>query len=135
VGRFVIVLETSALIALILREHDAPRIVETLQCVDKVVMSAVSRYEALVVLRGKKTPFEPELAVDAVLVPGRVEVIAFDEVQSTLAFQAYAKFGKGSGSAAKLNLADCAAFALATHLDAPLLFTGQDFTHTDVKRA
>jgi ribonuclease VapC len=131
----VIVLETSALIALILRESEAQRIAATLLAADRVVMSAVSRYEALVVLRGKKPPFAPEQAVNAVLVPGRVEVLAFDEVQSTLAFQAYAKFGKGSGSAAKLNLADCAAYALATHLGASLLFVGQDFTHTDVKCA
>jgi ribonuclease VapC len=95
-------------------------------------MSAVSRYEALVVLRGKKTPFEPEKAVNAVLIPGGVQVMAFDEVQSALAFQAFAKFGKGSGSSAKLNLADCAAYALAKQLDAPLLFVGQDFAFTDV---
>jgi ribonuclease VapC len=130
-----IVLETSALVALILREVEAARIVRTLTASQNVVMSAVSRYEALVVLRGKKPPFEPDEAVDAVLVPGRIEVIAFDALQSTLAFEAYAKFGKGSGSAAKLNLADCAAYALATHLKAPLLFTGQDFTHTDVLAA
>ena len=130
-----IVLETSALIALILREGEFARIAGVLFVADKVVMSAVSRYEAMVVLRGKKPPFEPEQAVNAVLIPGRIEVIAFDEGQSTRAFQAYAKFGKGSGSAAKLNLADCAAYALATHLGAPLLFVGEDFAHTDVQIA
>jgi ribonuclease VapC len=131
----VIVLETSALIALILRETEAPRIASAIQSAAEVVMSAVSRYEALVVLRGKKTPFEPEKAVNAVLISGSVQVMAFDEVQSALAFQAYTKFGKGSGSSAKLNLADCAAYALAKQLNAPLLFVGQDFAFTDVVSA
>jgi ribonuclease VapC len=123
------------LIALILREAEASQIANILTTSEKIVMSAVSRYEALIVLRGKKTPFEPEKAINAVLTPANIDVIAFDEIQSHLAFQAYTRFGKGSGSAAKLNLADCAAYALSRHLNAQLLFVGQDFIHTDVTPA
>jgi ribonuclease VapC len=131
----VIVLETSALIALILREPDAVSIATKLKQPDKVVMSAVSRYEALVVLRGKKLPLAAEQAVDAILVPAGVQILPFDAIQSSLAFDAYKKFGKGSGSAARLNLADCAAYALAKHLSAPLLYVGEDFALTDVAAA
>ena len=46
-----------------------------------------------------------------------------------------ARYGKGSGHKAQLNLGDCAAYALATSLDLPLLFKGNDFTHTDVRSA
>jgi len=52
-----------------------------------------------------------------------------------LARQAYRDFGKGSGSAARLNLGDCFAYALAADTREPLLFKGDDFTHTDLTAA
>ena len=54
--------------------------------------------------------------------------------QATIAREAYRRFGKGSGHPARLNFGDCFAYALATELDEPLLFVGQDFIHTDVRR-
>lgn len=129
-----IVLETSALVAALLGEPDRGRILLALTSAEAVMMSAFSRYEALVVLRGKGE-LDALGDVDLFLSELNATILSFDEVQSTLAFQAYARFGKGSGSAAKLNLADCAAYALATHLSAPLLFVGEDFAHTDVQIA
>jgi ribonuclease VapC len=52
--------------------------------------------------------------------------------QAAIAFDAYQRFGKGSGHPAQLNLGDCAAYALARSLNLPLLFKGNDFVHTDV---
>ncbi|ANK83974.1 MULTISPECIES: type II toxin-antitoxin system VapC family toxin [unclassified Rhizobium] len=46
---------------------------------------------------------------------------------------AFGRFGKGIHSKAKLNLADCAAYTLATSLSLPLLFKGDDFAHTDIE--
>jgi ribonuclease VapC len=131
----VIVLETSALVALVLKETEAERIARVLASGEPVLISAVSRYEALVVLNRKKPPFDPAMAVDDTLTLCGANVIAFDASQSTLAFEAYTRFGKGSGSPAKLNLADCAAYALAKQTGAPLLFTGGDFAHTDLTAA
>ena len=54
--------------------------------------------------------------------------------QARIAREAYQRFGQGSGHPAKLNFGDCFAYALATELDEPLLFVGQDFIHTDVRR-
>ena len=45
---------------------------------------------------------------------------------------AYRRFGGGSGSAAQLNYGDCFAYALSVTSGEPLLFVGDDFTHTDV---
>ena len=129
-----IVLETSALVAALLGEPDRGRILLALTSTEAVMMSAFNRYEALVVLRGKGE-LDALGDVDLFLSELNAAILPFDEVQSTLAFQAYARFGKGSGSAAELNLADCAAYALATHLSAPLLFVGEDFAHTDVQIA
>ena len=130
-----IVLETSALVAALLGEAERPRIVAALSADPHVVISAVSRYEALVVLRGKGVIADPEAEVDALLRSVGAEIIAFDAAHSSLAFAAYARFGKGSGSAARLNLADCAAYALAILKAAPLLYTGGDFAQTDIAAA
>ncbi|MGH6848090.1 MAG: hypothetical protein ACREC0_11840 [Methylocella sp.] len=46
---------------------------------------------------------------------------------------AFDRYGKGIHSKARLNLADCAAYALAKTMDLPLLFKGDDFTATDVR--
>ena len=64
-----------------------------------------------------------------------VRILAFDTNQATIAFDAYRRFGKGSGHPAQLNLGDCAAYALARSLNLPLLFKGNDFIHTDVQPA
>jgi len=52
--------------------------------------------------------------------------------QARVARQAYNDFGKGSGHPAKLNLGDCFAYALAKAKREPLLFKGDDFSHTDI---
>ena len=54
--------------------------------------------------------------------------------QATIAREAYRRFGKGTGHPARLNFGDCFAYALAKDFDEPLLFIGQDFIHTDVRR-
>lgn len=69
-----------------------------------------------------------------------VEALAIDLVpvsveQARIAREAYRRFGRGSGSPAKLNYGDCFAYALAVLTGAPLLFKGEDFSHTDVRSA
>ena len=58
----------------------------------------------------------------------------FDDRQARLASAAYERFGKGRHPAG-LNLMDCAAYALAQSLNAPLLYKGEDFARTDVASA
>ena len=65
----------------------------------------------------------------------RIRIAAFDEAQVRLAIDAFAKFGKGMGTAAKLNLGDCAAYGMAKSLNVPLLYKGGDFTATDIVAA
>jgi ribonuclease VapC len=59
-----------------------------------------------------------------------VESVTLD--QARIAREAYRDFGKGSGHLAKLNFGDCFAYALAKATGEPLLFEGDDFTHTDI---
>ena len=69
------------------------------------------------------------------LADSEIEIIAFDEAQMRAAALAFARYGKGIDPKARLNLADCAAYALATSLKVPLLFKGNDFAATDVQAA
>ena len=73
--------------------------------------------------------------LDLLIGSTRVVVHPFDAPQAQLAFAAYRRYGKGTGHPARLNLVDCAGYALAMSLDMPLLFKGQDFPLTDVRSA
>lgn len=64
-----------------------------------------------------------------------VRVIPVDGEHVRIARAAYRDFGRGSGHPAQLNFGDCFAYALATITREPLLYKGEDFTHTDVRRA
>ena len=57
------------------------------------------------------------------------------EAQARIAREAYRDFGRGSGHPARLNFGDCFAYALAKAMNEPLLFKGDDFTHTDLTPA
>ena len=70
--------------------------------------------------------FVRECDIDAIGVSPSIADIAFD---------AYRRFGKGSGHGAALNFGDCFAYALAKRLDEPLLFKGDDFSRTDITPA
>ncbi|MDR3070889.1 MAG: type II toxin-antitoxin system VapC family toxin [Propionibacteriaceae bacterium] len=59
----------------------------------------------------------------------------FTAEHAHLAREAYREFGRGSGHPAHLNLGDCFSYALAAATSLPLLFVGDDFSHTDVVRA
>jgi ribonuclease VapC len=74
--------------------------------------------------------------VDDLLSRFEIEVVPVDRAQAQLAAEGHARFGKGRGAPpAVLNFGDLFAYALARHLDAPLLFKGDDFSQTDVRAA
>jgi ribonuclease VapC len=78
----------------------------------------------------------PERAAEVrlLLEATRTVIHPFDDGLARFATAAYERFGKGRHSA-KLNLMDCAAYALAQSLNAPLLYKGEDFSRTDVVSA
>ena len=64
-----------------------------------------------------------------------IRLVGFDSAHLAVAQHAFVTYGRGSGSAASLNFGDCMTYALAKVTGEPLLFKGDDFTHTDLESA
>lgn len=129
-----IVLDSSAVVAALVKESDWEAHSAAIDNAREPFMSAVNVYETRIVL-GRKFPREMLAIFSEVLARRRVRIVAFDADQVLQAHAAYRRYGKGSGHPARLNLGDCAAYALAKALDLPLLFKGDDFSRTDVTPA
>jgi len=125
------VIDTSAVVAFLRDEPEAERVELLLDATDGCRMSAYNALECRTLLWrrfGAAAVGEFELFLSA----ARVVLDDFDADQAMLASEAYQRYGKGSGHPARLNLGDCAAYALATSHRLPLLFKGEDFVHPDV---
>jgi ribonuclease VapC len=129
----VIVVDSSAIIAILLDEPEAVAFRATLTFATDARVSAVTNYEIRTVAfsRGRERLVTK---VEGLFATAELVIAAFDEEQSLLAFEGFRRWGKGIHPAG-LNFGDCAAYALARSLDAPLLFKGNDFAQTDVRVA
>jgi len=126
------VIDTSALLAMLLQELDADRIARAIEAGSPRLLSAANLLEASIVIEsGKGEAAGREL--DLLLYRGGIEVVAVDQDQAETARAAWRRFGKGRHPAA-LNYGDCFAYALAKTRRLPLLFRGTDFAQTDVER-
>ena len=73
--------------------------------------------------------------LDAFIDSWRIEIVPFDVAQLAVAREAFRLYGRGSGSKTRLNFGDCCTYALAKVRDEPLLFVGDNFSHTDIVSA
>ena len=126
-----IVVDSSALVAILRREPEADRFLQVIATADTCLLSAVSLLETSMVLAGRTGDGTAWTALDTLIARAGIEVVAQDADQARLAREAFLGFGKGRHPAA-LNLGDCATYALARSRALPLLFKGDDFTHTDL---
>jgi ribonuclease VapC len=126
-----IVVDTSALIAILTREPEHQRFLDLLDAVERRLLSAVTFYEAGIVMLARAGAGGLDDLHDF-LQEISAEIVPFDEVQASAALAAYSRYGKGIDPKARLNLGDCASYALAKDLNAALLFKGNDFAATDV---
>jgi ribonuclease VapC len=130
----VIVVDSSAVIAVIRREDDFERFLTALENADAALMSNANFLEVVIVLI-RRYGAAGLSRLDRVQATFPVELRDVDAVQLDLAIDAYARFGRGTGHPAGLNFGDCFAYALAKAADAPLLYKGGDFAMTDVAAA
>ncbi len=132
------ILDTSALIAILRFEAEAPEFARLIENAAKSAaqprVSAVSYVEAGAVIDGSKDPIASR-RFDELIEAAQIAIEPVTEAQARIARQAYRDFGKTSGHSAKLNFGDCFSYALAKSTGEPLLFKGRDFSRTDVKSA
>lgn len=126
------ILDASAVIAILRDEPEAARFAQAIQDAEHRRISAVNYVEAAAVIDGSRDPVASR-QFDDLLREARVTIEPVTPVQARMARDAYRDFGKGSGHPAKLNFGDCFAYALARAVGEPLLFKGEDFSHTDVE--
>jgi ribonuclease VapC len=127
------VLDASALVAIILAEPDHQEVMAKIKTARGVAIGAPTLVEALIVLTARLRG-DPTLALKELLRAIEVEVIPFTEDHSRAALRAYLRFGKGRQPAA-LNFGDCLSYAVASVARQPLLYVGNDFSRTDIQKA
>ncbi|QNF95376.1 type II toxin-antitoxin system VapC family toxin [Janibacter indicus] len=125
------IVDTSAMMAIILGEPEADRLLRAMGDATVVEMSAATYVECGIVIDRRSAP-ATRRRFDQLLDALEVQVVALTPEQAVLAREAHRDFGRGSGSPAGLNLGDCFAYALATDRRDALLFKGDDFAATDV---
>jgi ribonuclease VapC len=126
----VIVVDTSAIVAIVRHEDEEAAFINILDDSSVAVMSAVSFVEAHMVLMGRRLRVDLE-SIEATLTALGIEIVDVTYDQAMLAVHGLSTYGKGRHRA-KLNIADCFAYAFAKSRGAPLLFKGDDFSETDV---
>ena len=129
-----VVLDTSALVAILLSEPEAPALIAALAAADRRMVGAPTLVEAGAVMLARKGP-PGELALDALLQRLEIAVVEMSPAAAAAARTAYARWGKGVGTPGVLNFGDCLSYGVAAELGERLLFKGDDFTHTDIQPA
>jgi ribonuclease VapC len=127
------IVDTSALVAILRNEPEARRLVDALENVNTAQIIAPSVLELCMVMLNSTAP-EGLSRIRRMLDDIGIATIPFTAEMAEIAVQAFLQFGKGRGHKAQLNFGDCMAYAASKVEAMPLLFKGEDFTHTDVER-
>jgi len=127
------ILDTSAVVAVVLGEKEAESLAHRLDRAEHVSIGAPTLVEATVVLVGR-FGMPGHTALAAFLQEREVTTVPFDDQHWYAAEEAFICFGKGRHPAS-LNLGDCMSYATARIAKEPLLFTGNDFARTDIAPA
>lgn len=128
------VLDSSAVVAILLNEPAATVLESEMNNAASFAMGAPSVLETAMVVEARH-PERGARNLDAFIANWQIEIVPFDTEQLAVAREAFRRYGRGRGSKARLNFGDCCTYALAKVRGEPLLFTGADFTHTDLVAA
>ena len=127
------VIDTSALIAILQDEPERRAFNETIEAAERRAMSVASFVEASMIMEARHGP-EGIRNLDLFIAKAGIELVAVDADQAHVARTAFRVYGKRRHPAG-LNFGDCFAYALARTLDESLLFKGDDFSRTDIAAA
>jgi len=125
------VIDTSAVVAILMDEPEQKVFKQILASDTIAVISAMTFYETSIVMAAKKRTQAAARLVDDFVRDLAIDVVAVTIDDVVAAREAYFRYGRGYHPA-RLNLADCFAYALAKVRNEPLLFKGADFSETDI---
>jgi ribonuclease VapC len=133
----VIVLDASAIVAIITGEPEAEALTEALEGGSEITTSPLAVYEATLGLVRilRRSVEDAETDVMEFLRLARVAVQPIQPEAAHVALEAFARYGKGRGHPARLNLGECFIYAQAKAACALLLYKGDDFSKTDIESA
>jgi ribonuclease VapC len=132
-----IVVDSSAVIALLGGEPSAPVLAARLAADPNPVMSVATYLEVgtVIAVRSPSNRFKAIGFLETFLADAGIGLRPVDEAQARIALDARIRYGRGMGHGGVLNFGDAFSYALAKSLGAPLLFVGDDFTRTDIEAA
>jgi ribonuclease VapC len=133
-----IVVDSSAIIAIMFEEVEAPACMTALQKDGSRILSAVNYVETGTVMAGRIKSGDRREAIadlDGFLTDFRIDIASVDDRLARAAMKARIDYGQGFGTRGGLNFGDCFAYALAKQHSAMLLYIGNDFALTDVRSA
>ncbi len=127
-------IDASAAVSMLTLEADADRLFAEADGSSRLLWSGIARWETTVAFARKMRKTTPEILADIEDFARRqaIETVPIGDAETHLALEAFARFGKGSGHPAGLNMGDCFAYACARTNDATLLYKGNDFALTDL---
>lgn len=125
------IVDTSAIVAILAGEPEREEFLTLLTGTSRVLMSAGNWIElSAVVTRSMRK--DHALKLDGLFEDLAISIVPVTVVQAEIGHRAYRKYGRGTDHPAYLNFGDCFAYALAKDTGEPLLFKGDDFSHTDI---
>lgn len=122
-----IVIDTSALMAIVFDEPEARACISALEAEDNVLISAGTLAEALIVAGQRDVADELSEIIEGLA----LEVVPVTAAVARRISKAYGKWGKGVHPAG-LNFGDCFAYETARAHGCRLLYVGRDFAKTDI---
>jgi ribonuclease VapC len=128
-----VIVDSSALLAVILGEPDEPALLSTMIDAPRLSMSVANWFEAAMVIDARKNP-KAIARFDDVIRELDIELVPVSIAQAHRCRTAFNHYGRGNHPA-RLNYGDCFAYALAKESGEPLLFKGEDFVQTDIEPA
>lgn len=123
-----IAVDTSALMAIVLNEPEADACAAALEGADRLLISAGTVAETLIVAGRRNVAEEVDRLIDGL----GFEVVTLTPASARRIAQAYANWGRGVHPAA-LNFGDCFAYVVAKEHGCPLIYVGQDFARTGIE--
>jgi ribonuclease VapC len=127
------VVDSSALVSILLEEPEHQRLFDKAANAELSIVGAPVALETVMVLSGRSDK-DPRSLLASLLRTMAAEIVPFTEEHYDAAVSAFLRYGKGRHPAA-LNFGDCMSYAFARVSGLPLLYTGGDFSKTDITAA